>query len=346
MAEMGQPRKKLIIKFYLPSCETEKVSDHHSEKRRKLSSSKSTSHEINNVKDSRIVSKACELKNKKGYFAVAMWVNAENPPKSCGVDSRKSTTEFDGCKMKDKNEGLHSVECKKREEKGKVMMDKKEEAKGKGTMDRCKKMQCWAILKRLMVGRDGWALKQPLLDNSKSIKECLGDIESKLKKFKYSKVDEFSHDIRLVFSYALQYPPRNECHRTLMRIRDTFEMKDKNEGVHGVECNKREKRKEGKSDDGSLQKDAGLGNIEAFDGRKALKQHIMDKSKSKTIKGCLEDNESKLKKLKYSKVDEFAHDIKLVFSYAVQYLPRSEVHRTATRIKDTFKVTWKTLKYK
>nr|KYP31368.1 hypothetical protein KK1_048364 [Cajanus cajan] len=95
-------------------------------------------------------------------------------------------------------------------------------------MDRCKKLECWVILKRLMVGRDGWALKQPLVDDksrsSNKEKMSLENIESNLKKLKYSKVDEFANDMRLVISYALQYPSRSEVHKSARRIKDTFEL--------------------------------------------------------------------------------------------------------------------------
>nr|KYP33366.1 hypothetical protein KK1_045782 [Cajanus cajan] len=81
------------------------------------------------------------------------------------------------------------------------------------------------MLKHLMVGRDGWTLKQPLVDNklrsSDKEKMCLEDIESNLKKLKYSKVDEFAKDVRIVFSYALQYPSRSEVHKTARKIKDT-----------------------------------------------------------------------------------------------------------------------------
>ncbi|MED6167013.1 hypothetical protein PIB30_115000, partial [Stylosanthes scabra] len=69
-------------------------------------------------------------------------------------------------------------------------------------MDRYQKMQCWAILKRFMVGRDGWALKKPLDpknlgDNRERVLlKPIGmeDIESKLNKFMYSGPDEFAKD--------------------------------------------------------------------------------------------------------------------------------------------------------
>ena len=85
------------------------------------------------------------------------------------------------------------------------------------------------MLKRLMIGRDVWALKEPLVHcNFKSIRKPkllnLEDIESKLKKQGYSEVDEFAYDIRLVFSYALGYPPKSEIHRTAKRINEGFEV--------------------------------------------------------------------------------------------------------------------------
>ena len=71
MAKAEHPRRKLVIKIFPPGS--------------KVSYSCGT----NTPKDS-IVSKVCELKNKKGYYAVTMWVNTENPSESCVTDSRKN----------------------------------------------------------------------------------------------------------------------------------------------------------------------------------------------------------------------------------------------------------------
>ncbi|KAK7338883.1 hypothetical protein VNO77_19517 [Canavalia gladiata] len=121
------------------------------------------------------------------------------------------------CKLKNNIEkGVHEVCNNKKNEKEKHIV----------IMDRCKKMQCWVMLKRLMVGRDRWAFKQPLLDDPNCKLKPIGlkDIESKLNKWVYLEPDEFANDIRLVFSYALQYPPRSEVHRVASRLGESFEL--------------------------------------------------------------------------------------------------------------------------
>ncbi|KAL2328093.1 hypothetical protein Fmac_021520 [Flemingia macrophylla] len=245
MAENSdQPRRKLIIKFYLP--ESEKREEGWCEKICFKSKAKCSTEY-----SSRVISKVCELKNKKGWYAAAIWVNAENPSSSL---SRTKCNEKEGAgntnKRELKNENKREL---KDEKEGEFKNDKRGEFKCNTNkrklknekegmrksnksrivmMDRYKKKQYWAILKRLMVRRDVWALKQPFLDNksrsSKTRLMCLEDIESNLKKSKYSKVDEFADDMRLVFSYALQYPPRSEIYKIARRIKDTFELHWKN----------------------------------------------------------------------------------------------------------------------
>ncbi|KAK7405477.1 hypothetical protein VNO78_06810 [Psophocarpus tetragonolobus] len=91
-------------------------------------------------------------------------------------------------------------------------------------MERCKKMQCCAMLKRLMVGRNAWVFKNDILDRkAKRNPKCLENIESKLKKHSYSETREFADDMRIVFSHALKYPPTSEVHRTARRISESFE---------------------------------------------------------------------------------------------------------------------------
>ena len=75
MAKAEHPRRKLVIKIFPPGSKV------------------SYSCGANTPKDS-IVSKVCELKNKKGYYAMTMWVNTENPSESCVTDSRISRTEM------------------------------------------------------------------------------------------------------------------------------------------------------------------------------------------------------------------------------------------------------------
>ncbi|XP_061361205.1 transcription factor GTE12-like [Gastrolobium bilobum] len=109
---------------------------------------------------------------------------------------------------------------------------KKEKKKRAYNMDRNNKMQCWVILKRLIVGRDGWAFKQPLdvkvfefLDNLEVVSKPIGlkDIECRLNNCLYYKPEEFADDMRLVFTNALIYPSRSEIHMIAMRVSGNFE---------------------------------------------------------------------------------------------------------------------------
>lgn len=117
---------------------------------------------------------------------------------------------------------------------GDTELIKKEEIKK--PMEHYKKMQCWVILKRMIEGRDGWALKHPLdlkvleglsrsncLDKKSKLKANMGlkDIEAKLGS--YSTPDEFADDVRLVFSHGLLYPWKDDVHKAAKRLSDTFE---------------------------------------------------------------------------------------------------------------------------
>ncbi|WJX79069.1 hypothetical protein P8452_62223 [Trifolium repens] len=116
---------------------------------------------------------------------------------------------------------------------GTELMVKKEEKKKK-PMEHYKRMQCWVIVKRMIEGRDGWALKEPLdikflkggLENKSKVKKKvigLKDIESKLKS--YSSPDEFADDMRFVFNHGLCYPRGNDVYRIAAKLSDTFEHK-------------------------------------------------------------------------------------------------------------------------
>ncbi|XP_061361203.1 transcription factor GTE12-like [Gastrolobium bilobum] len=126
-----------------------------------------------------------------------------------------SRTAFQACELK--KEGVKS---------------KKEKKQRTDNMDRNKNMQCWVIFNRLMVGRDGWAFKQPLdvkvfefLDNPEVVSKPIGlkDIECRLNNCLYYKPEEFADDMRIVFSNALLYPSRSEIHMIAMRVSGNFE---------------------------------------------------------------------------------------------------------------------------
>lgn len=235
MAESTQQRRKLIIKLLPPSSYAYSPGEEKSEILQHIYA-RENSRAIAEGSP-RTVSTVCELKNKKGYYAMTIWANAEKPSKSSGADSRMSRTltkpqpqqdilktvsKSEKCKLKNKREGENvSLQCKKKEKKRKTKHTIK--------MDRYRKIDCWTILKRLMVRRDVWALNKPLLHhNSEAITKPkrmnLVDIKSKLKNWGYSEVDEFEHDINNVFSYALGYPPRSEIHIIARRISEDFKV--------------------------------------------------------------------------------------------------------------------------
>ncbi|KAK7243467.1 hypothetical protein RIF29_38264 [Crotalaria pallida] len=169
------------------------------------------------------------------------------PTKSSAVGKSRTSDQCDTVKGKVGSRfGLEECKMKTKEKKQRVTVMQ---------MDHYKKMKCWVMLKRLMTGRDSWAFKQKYylkgldildnnIDNSVSyyknsskpkIKSELGstqtimkpigleDIESKLNKLLYTGIDEFADDIRLVFSYALLYPPRHEIYKIARRLSDNFE---------------------------------------------------------------------------------------------------------------------------
>jgi len=91
----------------------------------------------------------------------------------------------------------------------------------------------WVIVNRMITGKDGWALKNPLdlkfLKNKSSktsdkLKAIgLKDIEAKLKF--YSTPDEFAEDMRFVFYHGWLYPQRDVVHKIAVRVGDVFENK-------------------------------------------------------------------------------------------------------------------------
>ncbi|XP_045799143.1 transcription factor GTE4-like [Trifolium pratense] len=99
-------------------------------------------------------------------------------------------------------------------------------------MEHYKRMQCWVIVKRMVEGKDGWALKESLdlkylkgLEKNKSkVQKTIGlkDIEAKLKS--YSTPDEFAKDMRFVFSQGLLYHPRHIVHRIAVKFSETWQL--------------------------------------------------------------------------------------------------------------------------
>ncbi|MED6177233.1 hypothetical protein PIB30_096104 [Stylosanthes scabra] len=254
------PRRRLIIKLRLPrsrtvssqdcklkhNADSEKrgsesmASDSCGGKRKKDQCCKTTEYPSNAVgksdaKGSRTLSTAtagCKLKNDNiaadsfrggkrrklitSEVSVSTESEAEHVTKSSVQEHHNAHSRIPRTGSKEKEE--EGVECKKEE-----IVPR---------MDRYQKMQCWAILKRFMVGRDGWALKKPLDpknlgDNRERVLlKPIGmeDIESKLNKFMYSGPDEFAKDVRLLFSYGLMYPQSNDIHRVAWKFSESFEI--------------------------------------------------------------------------------------------------------------------------
>ncbi|CAK8566843.1 unnamed protein product [Lathyrus sativus] len=103
-----------------------------------------------------------------------------------------------------------------------------EECGLKQPMECVRRRQCWLILKRMLVDRDGWDLKDPpkiaMVDKCKIKAIGLKEIERKLRL--YATPDEFASDIRLVFSNAmLMYPQRNHIYQIAKKFSQNFEHK-------------------------------------------------------------------------------------------------------------------------
>ncbi|XP_050916738.1 uncharacterized protein LOC127131892 [Lathyrus oleraceus] len=103
-----------------------------------------------------------------------------------------------------------------------------EECGLKELMECVKRRQCWLILKRMLVDRDGWDLKDPpkIAKSDKCKIKAIGLKEIERKMRLYATEDEFASDMSLVFSNAMvTYPPRNHIYQIAKKFSDTFEHK-------------------------------------------------------------------------------------------------------------------------
>ncbi|KAK2417305.1 hypothetical protein P8452_61843 [Trifolium repens] len=200
-----QPRKRLIIKLSYGSKKDDgsctMVDDSQGNRKRRL--------------DKPIVS--------------CYWLDANQPLQKKDNKNQLSVSATDGAAAQHTKD--HS---KKNDGNGGTELMVKKEEKKKKPMEHYKRMQCWVIVKRMIEGKDGWALKSPLdikflkggLENkSKVNKKAIGlkDIEGKLKS--YSSPDEFADDMRFVFDHGLCYPRGDDVYRIAARLSDTFEHK-------------------------------------------------------------------------------------------------------------------------
>ncbi|XP_050878348.1 uncharacterized protein LOC127082166 [Lathyrus oleraceus] len=227
-----QPRKRLIIKLSYPPGSRKRDSDScatDENKRRKIQDS---------VKP--IIS--------------CYWVDSNYQTKSTALSQPKNNGNVVENKKIIKNQVSNTIPLSQPKDNDNVVEDKKminnhlfkttplsqpkdnmkdsvtrgEECGLKKAMECVKRRQCWLILKRMLVDRDGWDLKDPpkIAKSNKCKIKAIGLKEIERKMRLYATEDEFASDMRLVFSNAMvMYPPRNHIYQIAKKFSDTFEHK-------------------------------------------------------------------------------------------------------------------------
>ncbi|XP_050878347.1 transcription factor GTE3, chloroplastic-like [Lathyrus oleraceus] len=227
-----QPRKRLIIKLSYPPGSRKRDSDScatDENKRRKIQDS---------VKP--IIS--------------CYWVDSNYQTKSTALSQPKNNGNVVENKKIIKNQVSNTIPLSQPKDNDNVVEDKKmiknqlskttplsqskdnmkdsvirgEECGLKKAMECVKRRQCWLILKRMLVDRDGWDLKDPpkIAKSNKCKLKAIGLKEIERKMRLYATEDEFASDMRLVFSNAMvTYPPRNHIYQIAKKFSDTFEHK-------------------------------------------------------------------------------------------------------------------------
>ncbi|GAU18273.1 hypothetical protein TSUD_176150 [Trifolium subterraneum] len=206
-----EPRKRLIIRISYPKNDRSQEDI----KRRKME------HNEKPILSCYWLDSTISLaQHKKNINTIVSTIDHRDSKNIVGKDnskvSSKDTKNNVGCKNMKKN--VNEEELMKKEKKK--------------PMEQYKRMQCWVILKRMIEGKDGWALKHPLdpkylncLEKNDSKVKTIGlkDIEAKLKS--YSTPNEFADDMRFVFTHGLLYPPMDDVHIIAKRFSDIFENK-------------------------------------------------------------------------------------------------------------------------
>ncbi|CAL5188856.1 unnamed protein product [Lathyrus oleraceus] len=201
-----QPRKRLIIKLSYPPGSRKRGSDScatDENKRRK-------------IQDSVKPTISC------------YWVDSNYQTKSTALSQAKNNDNVVENKNMIKNQVSKTTPLSQPKDNMKDSVTRGEECGLKKVMECVKRRQCWLILKRMLVDRDGWDLKDPpkiaKSDKCKIKAICLKEIERKMRL--YATEDEFASDMRLVFSNTMAtYPPRNHIYQIAKRFSDTFEHK-------------------------------------------------------------------------------------------------------------------------
>ncbi|PNY00522.1 transcription factor GTE12-like protein [Trifolium pratense] len=229
----SEPRKRLIIRISYPKkCDNSLIHDSIDDqsqgdiKRRKMEHYEKPI--VSCYWLDSTISLSQHKKNTNIMNIVADHTTDKNNKKVSTVDHQysKKFVGNENSKVLSKDTKNH-VGCKNIDE-GELMKKEKKEP-----MEQYKRMQCWVILKRMIEGKDGWALKHPLdpkylnglEKNIESKVKPIGlkNIEAKLKS--YSTPNEFAHDMRLVFSHGMLYPPSDDVYKIAKRFSDIFENK-------------------------------------------------------------------------------------------------------------------------
>ncbi|WJX81729.1 hypothetical protein P8452_64575 [Trifolium repens] len=212
----SQPRKRLIIRISHPQKRVnnidDPIDDDHSQKRRRINE-----HEGKPILSCYWLDSTISLSDHKKNNNVVAHTTDKNVTNE--VETLSSG----------KNHHPRTENCGLKKNDGIAHLMKNEKMK---PMENYKRMQCEVILKRMIEGRDGWALKYPLdpkylnvleKNDSKVMPSCLRDIEAKLKS--YSTPNEFAEDMRFVFSHGMLYPSRDDVYKIAKRFSDIFENK-------------------------------------------------------------------------------------------------------------------------
>ncbi|GAU19366.1 hypothetical protein TSUD_336530 [Trifolium subterraneum] len=218
-----QPRKRLIIKLSYP-----KADDSQGNKKRRMEKPIVSCYWL----DANLPLQKNGVQHTKEGLVKENSKDINGDFGSKKVDNEVANSKPFSSFIKDHSIRAGKYGLKKSDGNGGTELMVKEEKKKK-PMEHYKRMQCWVIVKRMIEGSDGWALKTPLdikclkrgLENKSKVKKAIGlkDIEGKLKS--YSSPDEFADDMRFVFHHGLCYPRGDDVYRIAGRLSDTFEHK-------------------------------------------------------------------------------------------------------------------------
>ncbi|KAI5437237.1 hypothetical protein KIW84_023381 [Lathyrus oleraceus] len=178
-----QPRKRLIIKLSYP----------HGSRKRDSDSCATDENKRRKIQDS----------IKPTIFCY--WVDSNYQTKSTALSQPKNNGNVVENKNMIKNQVSKTTPLSQPKDNMKDSVTRGGECGLKKAMECVKRRHCWLILKRMLVDRDGWDLKDPpkkaKFDKCKIKAIGLKEIERKMRL--YATTDEFASDMRLVLSNAM-----------------------------------------------------------------------------------------------------------------------------------------------